>query len=106
MKIGAAACAGALEDQLNNATGDERRRSTPTVIAAAAKVSCAAFTVGAAGAGAGSLGCPSRQQQALAPAQQHDSVCEPRHSAITALGESASSHAAKVNAINFRTSLS
>jgi hypothetical protein len=106
MTIGAGACAVALADQVSTATDDERRRSPPAAIAAAANVSCAALTVGAAGAGAGLLGCPSPQQQALAPAQQHASVCEPRHSATAALGESASSQPAKVNAINFRTSLS
>jgi hypothetical protein len=106
MKIGAGACAGALEDHVSTATDDKRGRSPPAAIAAAANVSCAALAVGAAGAGVGSLGCASRQQQALAPAQQHDSVCEARHSATAALGESASSQPAKVNAINFRTSLS
>jgi hypothetical protein len=106
MRIGAGACADALEDQGSTATEGGRQRSPPAAIATVARVSCTAFAVGAAGAGAGSLCCASRQQQALAPAQQHDSVCEPRHSANAALGESASSQPAKVSAINFRTSLS
>jgi len=106
MKIGAGACAGALEDQVSTATDDERRRSPPAAIAAAANISCAAFAVGTAGAGAGSPCCASRQQHALAPAQQHEAVCEVRHNATAALGESASSQPAKVSAINFRTSLS
>jgi len=76
----------------------------PTV--ASAGWSSSGLETGVAGVGA-VLRCPaSRQQQSSAFVQQHDLTSGLPQWASAALGESASSHPAKVSAINFRTSLS
>jgi len=106
MKTGAGAAADALMPESNAAV--EAGATSPLMLprVASAGWSSRGLARGVAGVGVVLRWSASRQQQALALAQQHDSVCEPRHSAATALGESASSHPAKVSAINFRTSLS